>query len=126
MAAVGAGSALSFRETLQRHLEAIQARDLPALADTVAESVLILITAEGKLLRSAEEFLAAHRAWFAIEGWQLFVTPVEITEGADMGYAVLHLLYCENEVRQQSHLTLVFGRRNGKWLMVLDQNTPLK
>jgi hypothetical protein len=29
-------------------------------------------------------------------------------------------------VRQQSHLTLVFARRDGKWLMVLDQNTPLK
>jgi hypothetical protein len=63
MAAVGAGSALSFRETLARHLQAIQDRDL---------------------------------------------------------------LYCENELRQQSHLTLAFARRDGKWLMVLDQNTPLK
>ena len=126
MAAVGAGAALSFRETLQRHLEAIQNRDLPALADTVAESVLVLITAEGKLLRSSSEFLDAHRAWFEMQHWKLFVTPVEITEGADMGYAVLHLLYCENEVRQQSHLTLVFARRGGKWVMVLDQNTPLK
>jgi hypothetical protein len=58
MAAVGAGPALSFREALSRHLQAIQD--------------------------------------------------------------------CENEVRQQSHLTLVFARRDGKWLMVLDQNTPLK
>ena len=126
MAAVGARSALTFRETLQRHLEAIQNRDLPALADTLAESVLILITAEGKLLRSAEAFLDAHRAWFAIGGWKLFVTPVEITEGADMGYAVLHLLYCENELRQQSHLTLVFARRDDKWQMVLDQNIPVQ
>lgn len=56
MAAVGAGAALSFRETLARHLQAIQDRDLD----------------------------------------------------------------------QQSHLTLVFARRDGKWLMVLDQNTPLQ
>ena len=126
MAAVGAGSALSFRETLSRHLQAIQDRDLDALADTVADDALILITAEGKLLRSAREFLEAHRAWFAMDSWQLFVTPVEITEGADLGVAVLHLLYCENEVRQQSHLTLVFARRDGKWLMILDQNTPLR
>lgn len=126
MVAVRARSALSFRETLQRHLEAIQNRDLRALADTVAESVLVLITAEGRLLRSAQQFLDAHRAWFALENWKLFVTPVEITEGPDMGYAVVHLLYCENELRQQSHLTLVFARRDDRWQMVLDQNTPLQ
>jgi ketosteroid isomerase-like protein len=126
MAAVGPSAALSFRETLSRHLQAIQDRDLDALADTVADGALILITAEGKLVRDAREFLEAHRAWFAMDGWQLFVTPVEITEGADLGVAVLHLLYCESEVRQQSHLTLVFARRDGKWRMVLDQNTPLK
>jgi hypothetical protein len=46
--------------------------------------------------------------------------------GSALSFRVLHLLYCENEVRQQSHLTLAFARRDGKWLMVLDQNTPLK
>lgn len=28
--------------------------------------------------------------------------------------------------RSESYLTLVFERRNGKWLMVQDQNTPIK
>jgi hypothetical protein len=56
---------------------------------------------------------------------------VEIYETAEMGVALLHLLYCEDApqnpaVRQQSHLTLVFQKRNGKWLMVQDQNTPIK
>jgi hypothetical protein len=88
MAAVGAGPALSFRETLARHLQAIQERDLDALAGTVADGALILISAEGKLARSSREFLEAHRVWFAVSGWQLFVTPVEITEGADLGVAV--------------------------------------
>jgi hypothetical protein len=48
-----------------------------------------------------------------------------------MAAAVLHLLYCEDApgkpaLRQQSHLTLVFEKRDGRWLMVLDQNTPMK
>jgi hypothetical protein len=30
------------------------------------------------------------------------------------------------QVREESHLTLVFQRRDGKWVMVLDQNTPLR
>jgi ketosteroid isomerase-like protein len=62
---------------------------------------------------------------------RLFATPVEIQESADMGFAVLHLLYCEDApdrpaLRQQSHLTLVFEKRDGRWLMVLDQNTPIR
>jgi hypothetical protein len=28
--------------------------------------------------------------------------------------------------REESHLTLVFARRSGKWLMVQDQNTPTR
>lgn len=126
MGPVGARPALSFRETLQRHLEAIQNRDLDALADTVADGAIVLIMADGKLVRSAEQFLEAHRAWFAMEGWQLFVTPVEINEGSDLAFAALHLLYVEKDLRQQSHLTLVFARRDGRWVMILDQNTPIK
>lgn len=78
---------MSFRETLHRHLEALQNRGLHA-------------------------------------------TPLEVREGARMGLAVLHLLYCEDPpgkrpLRQQSHLTLVFERRDDRWLMVLEQDTPI-
>jgi uncharacterized protein (TIGR02246 family) len=131
MAAVGADPALSFRETLQRHLDALQNRDLGALADTVAEDALILIGADGRLTRSAREFLDAHRGWFEMRHWTLHATPLEVREGADVAFAVLHLLYCEDApgkpaLRQQSHLTLVFACEDGRWRMVLDQNTPLK
>ena len=126
MGPVGAGPALSFRETLQRHLEAIQNRDLDALADTVADGAIVLVMADGKLVRSSQEFLEAHRAWFAMQGWQAIFTPTEISEGADLAFAAFHLLSVDGALRQQSHLTLVFARREGRWLMVLDQNTPIK
>ena len=126
MGAVGAGAALSFRQTLERHLDAIARRDLPALADTVAPESLVLITAEGKLVRGTREFLEMHRAWFASPGWTLEVAPEEIYEGPELGVAVLRLLYQEPGVRAASLLTLVFRRIGGKWLMVQDQNTPIK
>jgi ketosteroid isomerase-like protein len=50
---------MTFRETLRKHLQAIQDRDLKALADTVAEDSLVLIMADGKLARSTAEFLEA-------------------------------------------------------------------
>jgi ketosteroid isomerase-like protein len=116
---------MNFRETLGRHLLAIEKRDLATLAATVADR-LILITAEGKLKRSKAEFVDAHRGWFAMASWTLQAKPVEIYEGGSLGVAVLHLDYRENGKQSLSYLTLVFEKRDGEWLMVQDQNTPIK
>jgi hypothetical protein len=87
---------MSFREALARHLRAIQERDLDAL-------------------------------WFAMPDWTLGVEEVASFEGTDLAVAVLRLDYREPpEVRSESYLTLVFERREGTWLMVQDQNTPIK
>jgi uncharacterized protein (TIGR02246 family) len=121
----------SFREALGRHLLAIEERDLKALADTVAPDGLQLVMSDGRLVRTTEEFLEAHRGWFAMKHWRLEVKPVQIYESAELGVALLHLEYRETPpgkppVRQESMLSLVFQNRGGKWLMVQDQNTPLK
>jgi hypothetical protein len=39
---------------------------------------------------------------------------------------VLHLDYREDGKNSESYLTLVFENRGGKWLMVQDQNTPIR
>ena len=40
---------------------------------------------------------------------------------------VLRLDYRERpDVRSESFLTLVFARRDGEWVMVQDQNTPVR
>jgi len=121
----------AFREALGRHLLAIEERDLEALAATVAPDGLLLIMSDGRLVRSTEEFLAAHRGWFAMKHWRLEVKPVHIYETAQLGVALLHLEYRDTPpgqppTRQESLLTLIFENRNGRWLMVQDQNTPVK
>jgi hypothetical protein len=62
---------------------------------------------------------------------RLFATPLEIHETSDAGVAVLHLLYCEDTpgkpaLRQQSHLTLVFEKREGTWVRIQDQQSPIR
>jgi ketosteroid isomerase-like protein len=116
---------MSFRETLGRHLLAIEERDVDALAATLADP-LILIMADGKLKRRKSEFVEAHRGWFAMKNWTLSAKPVEIYENAGLGVAVLHLDYREDGKRSESYLTLVFEQRGGEWLMVQDQNTPIR
>ena len=116
---------MDFRETLGRHLLAIETRDLATLAATLADP-LILIMADGSLKRSKAEFVDAHRGWFAMKNWTLSAKPVEIYEGGSLGVAVLHLDYREDGKQSLSYLTLVFEKRDGEWLMVQDQNTPIK
>ncbi len=116
-----------FREALGRHLLAIETRDLDTLATTVAPDELVLVTAEGRLVKRTEEFLAMHRDWFADHGWTLEAKPVHVFESDGLGVAVLHLDYrAPPSTRSESYLTLVFERRDGKWLMVQDQNTPIR
>ena len=118
---------MSFREALARHLRAIQERDLAALAATVAPERLVLIMADGKLVRTTREFMEAHRGWFAMPGWTLGAQEVASFESEDLAVAVLRLDYREPpNGRSESYLTLVFERRDGTWLMVEDQNTPIR
>ena len=54
-----------------------------------------------------------------------------IIDSASLGVATLLLEYRDDPedrppVRQKSILTLVFALREGIWLMVHDQNTPIK
>jgi uncharacterized protein (TIGR02246 family) len=117
---------MTFRETLRRHLQAIQDRDLAALADTVADDGLVLIMADGRLLRRTDEFLEAHRGWFGMKSWTLQAREVRVFESAGLAVAVLELDYREPPaVHSRSYLTLVFEKRGERWLMVQDQNTPI-
>lgn len=116
-----------FREALGRHLLAIETRDLATLAQTVAPDGLVLVTAEGRLVKRTQEFLDMHRQWFGMDNWTLEAKPVHFFENDTLGVAVLHLDYREAPAtRSESYLTLVFERRGDRWLMVQDQNTPIK
>lgn len=124
---------MTFRETLDAHLDAIGRRDLADLMATLPppESPIVLITSDGTLVRSAAEFERMHRDWFASDTWTLETEPVEVYESTDLGVAVLRLDHRDTPadgppVRQASYLTLVFARRDGRWAMVQDQNTPIR
>ncbi len=123
---------MTFREGLEEHLAAIRRRDLDGLAATLpADGQIVLITSDGRLVRSVREFLEMHRDWFAGKTWSLGTEPVAVFESADLGVAVLKLDYRDvkpsgEPLREESYLTLVFRREGDKWVMVQDQNTPVR
>ncbi len=122
---------MTFRDALGRHLLAIHEKNLKGLADTVAEDAIVLVMSDGRLVQSSQEFLELHRAWFAMKNWNLDVKPVQVWESAELGVAVLRLDYREirpdrTGTRQESFTCLTFQKRAGKWVMVQNQNTPIK
>jgi uncharacterized protein (TIGR02246 family) len=122
---------LTFSQTLEKHLKAIQKRDLSALVETLPPDRLTLIMADGRLVDSTQEFIELHRDWFRSQTWTIAIEPVNVTESADLAVATLHLDYRDRSpdgqaTRQTSYLTLVFARRDGQWVMIQDQNTPIK
>jgi ketosteroid isomerase-like protein len=122
---------MTFRETLDKHVQAIQKRDPSALRETLPDRELVLITSDGCLVRSAEEFLALHAEWFAQRSWSLEFEPIKTWESQDLGVAVFHLVYRDTlpdgrKLHETSYLTLVFARQGERWVMVQDQNTPIK
>jgi ketosteroid isomerase-like protein len=122
---------MTFRETLEKHLGAIQGRNLASLVETLPADELVLIMSDGQLRRKVADFVDAHRGWFASTIWALGTDLVSVREGAHLGVAVLRLDYRDTPpggppVHETSYLTLVFARQGGRWVMVHDQNTPIR
>ena len=122
---------MTFRETLDRHLSAIGRRDLAALGETLPSDALMLIMSDGHLVRTVQAFLDLHRGWFAEPTWSLTTRIVNVIESPELGVAVLHLDYRNNPrgrspVGEQSYMSLVFALPEGRWVLVQDQNTPIK
>lgn len=118
-------------EDLARHLDAIRRRDLEALADTIDPDEVVLIAADGEVAFGRDEFLRRHAAWFACETWSLEARPVHCFEGGELAICLLELRYRDRPanvppIDETSMLSLVFRRRGDRWLMVQDQNTPVR
>jgi ketosteroid isomerase-like protein len=123
---------MTFAQTIEKHLGAIRDRNLPSLLETLPdEDDVLLIMSDGRMVRSVREFVELHRDWFASSTWKLDAEPVHTIETPDLGIAVLYLNYRDNPsegkpIQESSLLTLVFARRGQRWVMVQDQNTPIK
>ncbi|WP_407353877.1 YybH family protein [Luteimonas sp. R10] len=123
-------AAAPLRETLDRHLQAIQARDLDALMATVTRGeTLTLILPGGKVLSTREQFRRLHQDWFAEDDWRMRFEVRQVRELGDAGIALVHYLSQQRQddggyaTRCEALLSLVFARERGEWRLVYDQNT---
>jgi uncharacterized protein (TIGR02246 family) len=121
----------AFEAALREHLDAIRARDLDALAATVDPDDVVLVAANGEVASGREEFLRRHAEWFRSRTWSIETETLHVREAGELATALLRLRYRDrppggSEIDEPSVLALVFRRRDGRWRMVQDQNTPIR
>jgi ketosteroid isomerase-like protein len=123
------GTSMSFQQTLERHLQAVQAHDIDTFLETIADDgSLTMILPNGNLLDNYDEIVELHQEWFADEEWQMSTELISKHESSEMATALLLVNYEDVDeeggpVQFQYFLNLIFAQRNGKWLVIHDQNT---
>jgi ketosteroid isomerase-like protein len=122
---------MDFEATLNKHLNAIQERNLGTLMRTLPENGdLILILPNGRMMRTVTEYINFHREWFDDQDWAVSTELVAKKEGADLSFATLNVEYKDVDadgkpIMMLLLLNLIFEKREGQWVLVHDQNTPV-
>jgi ketosteroid isomerase-like protein len=121
---------MSFDQTLEQHINALQTKNLDVFLETVPHTGdLTLILLNGRLIASAEEFVAMHREWFGDPDWAMAITVIRKVVGSDLGFALLDVAYDDVDregqpIHKTYFLQVVFRRHeDGRWLLTHDQNT---
>jgi ketosteroid isomerase-like protein len=123
---------LTFRETLDRHLNAIQQRDLAAFVDTLTtEDAISLLLLNGMCIGERVAVIDFMREWFADLDWRIHFDLIRTIETSEMGMAFLLVTYDDVEqagrpYQMKYYLSLVFTRQGERWGLVHDQNTLLR
>jgi len=90
----------------------------------------VLVAADGEVVFGREEFLRRHAEWFRSTSWSIATETLHEREAGELATALLRLRYRDagagGAIDETSILALVFRRRDGRWLMVQDHNTPVR
>ena len=122
----------ALRQTLDRHLAAINARDLDALLSTVTGGeALTTILPDGSVLATREEYRRLHVDWFEDPDWRMVFEVQDVRVLGDTGIARVRYDAQARDAsgayasRRKAILTLLFAREPGGWRLVHDQNTVI-
>lgn len=122
---------MTFEQTLQRHLTAVQNRDIDTFLKTIVnDGTLTLIMPNGSLWQDYDEIAELHQEWFSDPDWQMTTELLSTRESAEMASALLLVNYTDvdeegDPVEFQYYLHLLFAKRGADWLVIHDQNTML-
>ena len=122
----------TLKNALERHLAAVNARDLDGLLATVTRGdKLTLILPNGDVLETREQYRQLHVDWFKETDWRMVFDVQDVREFGDVGIARVKYdsqakgAAGEYASKRLALLSLVFAKEDGAWRLVYDQNTVL-
>ncbi len=123
-------SAPSFEDSLQRHVSAVQDRNLADLEATITSGAeLLLILPSGRMMQTREDYVAFHRTLFADTDWRMTFEPIERRTFGDYGHALYRVTFDPDGAgpapSNPAYLSLGLALEEGEWRLVHDQNTPV-
>ncbi|MDB5071756.1 MAG: hypothetical protein JWM87_2867 [Candidatus Eremiobacteraeota bacterium] len=119
----------AFREALDEHLGALQARDVERFAATLGADAAV-VDGAGAIKRGTGAVLRSHAEWFAMpEPWTFAYELLFTRETESSGLALIDVTYRHTPDAEPARflLSLLFERdADGAFKFVYDQNTPLR
>ncbi len=124
------GSRPSFEAAFERHVQAVQARDMPALEPTLTRGeALTLILPNGTHTSTRAEYLDFHERFFATPGWTIAFETISKVVADDFAIVTTRSTYEssgeDGASRSHSWVTFAFRYEDGAWRLVHDQNTRI-
>lgn len=116
-------------KAIDRHLEAIAARDLDGYAATLHDDV-VLVLPTGTTFVGKAAVVDFHREFFADEDWTQILAEKNRTVGEHIASALFEADYTDVDpagepVHERYLVGLVFTRVDEEWLLLHDQCTPV-
>lgn len=131
-AASDAEKSANFSAALDRHIKAIQTRNLAEIEATITKGEeLELIFPSGKRSNTRAAYVDFHRKWFADNSWRMTFKHTSMNVSEDLAYALYETSYTDSaedgsESTNHAWLHFIFRLESGEWRLVHDQNTAIK
>ena len=119
----------TFKEALKTYLKALEGRDIDTLLKFLpAEGgEVVLILPDGSMDKSRDKFVEGHIEWFKDDKWTQTGRVINTIESGEMAVATVKYVYDDGSGEvMDALLGMVFRKTDSGWLLVHDQNTPVK
>ncbi|AFM06032.1 protein with protein kinase II-like association domain [Bernardetia litoralis DSM 6794] len=123
---------IEFKETLQKHLDAVTNRDIETLKSTLhPNGKMYLMLPDESIKTTTKEFVEYHTEWFKYTNWT-FETEILYTEiGENSGLGVIQIIYREAERNGKPYfnrmcVSYTLEKFENKWYIIADHASTIE
>lgn len=123
---------IEFNKTIQKHIDAIVARDLKSLRSTLSPSGKMTLIMQGtEIINSVDSFINFHEGWFQDTSWSMDSKIIKTEIGEKIGLAITESMYREPERNGKPYynrmiVSYILERSEDKWFVINDHASSIR